>query len=319
MESPKTDLNEQLRVQALHHLRILDTPSEERFDRLTRLAKKLFEVPVARVSLVDRERRWFKSNQGLPVEQTPRDISFCHHAISQKDVFVVSDTSLDPNFSANPLVTGPPHIRLYAGYVLRLGNGLAMGTLCIIDTKPRSFSHEDLQALRDLATIAENELAAIQLAIEDDLTVLPNRRGFLHQAQKTINLCYRLGRPAELIYFDLTHFKKINDQYGHHEGDEALRSFASLLALHTRESDISARMGGDEFVLLMNDATDDQARHCVERLKESVNRYNSDSGKPYEILFNEGIVPLDLEREHSIETLLQKADAAMCSQKREAR
>ncbi|WP_296932478.1 sensor domain-containing diguanylate cyclase [uncultured Marinobacter sp.] len=319
MTRPKARLTEQIRVQALHELRILDTPAEERFDRLTRLAKRLFDVPIALVSLVDSERQWFKSNQDLPVRQTPREISFCHHAISQEDVFVVPDASLHPGFLDNPLVTGPPHIRFYAGYVLKLANGLAMGTLCIIDSKPRSFFEEDLQALRDLGMIAENELAAIQLAIEDDLTGLPNRRGFLHQAQKTINLCYRLGRPAALIYFDLTHFKTINDKHGHHEGDAALRAFANLLRGHTRESDISARMGGDEFVLLMNDTTVDQASRYVERLRESVNQHNSASGKPYEILFDEGVVPLDLEQEHFIETLLQKADAEMFKQKRKVR
>lgn len=316
---PDTALTEQFRVQALHELRILDTPAEERFDRLTRLAKRLFDVPIALVSLVDSERQWFKSNQDLPVSQTPRDISFCHHAISQEGVFVVPDASLHPGFMANPLVTGPPHVRFYAGYVLKLANGLAMGTLCIIDTKPRSFSNDELQALKDLGMIAENELAAIQLALEDDLTGLSNRRGFLHQAQKTINLCYRLGRPASLIYFDLTHFKTINDKFGHHEGDTALRAFANLLREHARESDISARMGGDEFVLLMNDTTIAQAIRYVERLRESVNQHNSDSGKPYAILFDEGVVPLDLEREHFIETLLKKADEEMFKQKRKIR
>ncbi len=318
MEIPKGDLDEQSRVEALHQLRILDTPPEERFDRLTRLARKLFNVPIALVSLVDSERQWFKSNLGLPVRQTPREISFCGHAISQREVYVVSDAASDPRFSENPLVTGEPYIRFYAGHALRLTNGLAMGTLCIIDKKPRSFPDDELQALKDLATIAESELAAIHLDIEDDLTGLPNRRGFLYQAKKTINLCYRLGKPAALIYFDLTRFKKINDEYGHQAGDEALRAFAGLLAEHTRESDSSARIGGDEFVLLMHDATAEQAKSCVERLKESVQQYNSQSHKPYDILFNEGIVPLDLEQEHSIEMLIQKADIAMYSHKRSA-
>lgn len=319
MENPKGDLNEQARVEALDQLRILDTPPEERFDRITRIARKLFNVPIALVSLVDSERQWFKSNLGLPVRQTPREISFCGHAISQREVFVVSDATLDPRFSENPLVTGEPNIRFYAGHALRLGNGLAMGTLCIIDKKPRSFPHDELQALKDLATIAENELAAIHLATEDDLTGLPNRRGFLYQTNKTINLCYQLGKPAALIHFDLTHFKNINDQFGHQAGDEALRAFAGILADHTRESDSSARIGGDEFVLVMHDATAEQAKSCVDKLSESVQRYNAKSRNPYDILFNEGIVPLDLEWEHSIETLLQKADASMHSQKRSAK
>ncbi|SFD95221.1 diguanylate cyclase with GAF sensor [Marinobacter sp. DSM 26671] len=316
MNKLDTSYDETLRVHTLRELNILDTAPEDRFDRLTRLAKRMFNVPIALVSLIDSDRQWFKSSIGLPVSQTARSVSFCGHAILQNEAFVVPDASLDPRFATNPLVLGEPHIRFYAGQPLKLGNGIVLGTLCIIDSVPRSFSDEDREALRDLAKIVENELIAIHMAVEDELTGLPNRRGFLHQAQKTISLCYRLGKPAALIFFDLTRFKQINDQYGHDEGDRALKTFGRLLDNLTRESDTSARLAGDEFVLLMNDASAEAAKECVARLEKGVRDYNEHSGKPYDIRFNEGIVELDLQTDHSVQLLLKLADAMMYQQKR---
>lgn len=316
MNKLDTSYDETLRVHTLRELNILDTAPEDRFDRLTRLAKRMFNVPIALVSLIDSDRQWFKSSIGLPVSQTARSVSFCGHAILQNEAFVVPDASLDQRFATNPLVLGEPHIRFYAGQPLKLGNGIVLGTLCIIDSVPRSFSDEDREALRDLAKIVENELIAIHMAVEDELTGLPNRRGFLHQAQKTISLCYRLGKPAALIFFDLTRFKQINDQYGHDEGDHALKTFGRLLDNLTRESDTSARLAGDEFVLLMNDASAEAARECVARLEKGVRDYNEHSGKPYDIRFNEGIVELDLQTDHSVQLLLKLADAMMYQQKR---
>ncbi|WP_461605861.1 GAF domain-containing protein, partial [Aeromonas allosaccharophila] len=146
MQSPVVPDNEPLRLDALRRLAILDSPAEERFDRITRMARNMFDVPIALVSLVDENRQWFKSCCGLPVLETPRDISFCGHAILGEELFVVEDAAQDPRFSDNPLVTGEPHIRFYAGHPLEVGNGLKLGTLCIIDSKPRCFSPRD-QAL----------------------------------------------------------------------------------------------------------------------------------------------------------------------------
>ncbi|MFM5486675.1 GAF domain-containing protein, partial [Aeromonas veronii] len=118
MQSPVVPDNERLRLDALRRLAILDSPAEERFDRITRMARNMFDVPIALVSLVDENRQWFKSCCGLPVLETPRDISFCGHAILGEELFVVEDAAQDPRFSDNPLVTGEPHIRFYAGHPL---------------------------------------------------------------------------------------------------------------------------------------------------------------------------------------------------------
>ncbi|MGB1556519.1 MAG: ATP-binding protein, partial [Oceanococcaceae bacterium] len=154
------ELPEELpRCAALHALEILDTVPEERFDRLTRLAQKLFGTRIALVSLVDQDRQWFKSRQGLDAEQTERSISFCGHAIASDRLFVVEDTHSDERFADNPLVLGAPHIRFYAGCPLRSEEGFLLGTLCVIDDQPRCFSDSDRESLRALGRLVEEELA----------------------------------------------------------------------------------------------------------------------------------------------------------------
>lgn len=162
MKSPELPQNEQERLSELHRLRILDTQSEQRFDQLTSLTKFTFGVDIVLVSLVDENRQWFKSCQGLDVRQTERSISFCGHAINESQVMVISDAKKDARFAGNPLVTGPPYIRFYAGAQLRSPEGLALGTLCLIDPEPRVFDDQAQQYLRTLADQVERELYMAQ-------------------------------------------------------------------------------------------------------------------------------------------------------------
>ena len=230
MKTPDFPDNEQTRLAALRALGVLDTGPEERFDRLTRMCKRLFGVPIALVSLVDENRQWFKSCLGLSVGETSRDISFCGHAILGNDIFVITDATMDERFADNPLVMNEPFIRFYAGCPLSAQNGTKLGTLCIIDTEPRSMTSDDLTTLKDLASMVERELEAIQLATMDDLTRISNRRGFIALAQHTLNLCRRQQVPASLVFVDLNGFKPINDNFGHAEGDRALAAFAHRTA-----------------------------------------------------------------------------------------
>ena len=150
--------DEDRRLQALRGLRLLDTPAEDRFDRLTRLASAVFGVPMALVSLVDRDRQWFKSRHGLSASETHRDLSFCAHAVANGQVLVVPDTLLDARFAENPLVTGAPRIRFYAGYPLHVEKGVCVGTLCLLDTRPRELTTREHQLLRDLGQLVAQEL-----------------------------------------------------------------------------------------------------------------------------------------------------------------
>ena len=161
MLEPAIPTDEAKRLATLVGLNILDTPSEERFDRITRIAQRIFNVPIALVSLVDSNRQWFKSCAGLDATETPRSISFCGHAILADEAFVISDALLDSRFADNPLVTGAPKIRFYAGQPLKASNGSRLGTLCVIDRKPHQLTPSDLDALRDLAAMVEGELDAL--------------------------------------------------------------------------------------------------------------------------------------------------------------
>ena len=214
MNAPDLPDNEQTRLKTLKSLDVLDTQPEERFDRLTRMCKRLFGVPIALVSLVDENRQWFKSCVGLSVSETPRDISFCGHAILGSEIFVIPDAAKDERFADNPLVVDEPHIRFYAGCPLESRNGCKLGTLCIIDREPRELTQEDFDTLKDLAAMVERELEAVQLATLDELTKISNRRGFMALAQHSLNLCTRQEISASLAFVDLNNFKPILPQRG---------------------------------------------------------------------------------------------------------
>ena len=158
MKSAPLPDDELLRLAALEHYRILDTAPEQVFDDLTELAAHICEVPIALVSLIDTERQWFKSRVGLEARETPRDIAFCAHAILGRDLFVVNDTLQDDRFADNPLVTGDPAIRFYAGSPLFEPGGQAMGTLCVIDREPRRLTPEQEKALHALARQAVSQM-----------------------------------------------------------------------------------------------------------------------------------------------------------------
>ncbi|MBC7182565.1 MAG: GAF domain-containing protein, partial [Marinobacter sp.] len=148
MKTPDFPPDEAHRLSALDELALLDTPPEERFDRLTRLAARTLDAPIALVSLVDRNRQWFKSRHGLDAPETARDVSFCGHAILREEPLIIENALNDERFQDNPLVTGTPNIRFYAGAPLHDRHGHRVGTLCVIDRKPRSFTDEDKALLR---------------------------------------------------------------------------------------------------------------------------------------------------------------------------
>jgi len=315
MRKPDIPKDEKSRLQTLASLNILDTFHEERFDRLTRMACKLFDVPIAMVTLVDDKRQWFKSCVGLNVSETARDISFCGHAILSDEVLVVSDAEKDVRFADNPLVIGDPHIRFYAGCPIKSLNGSRLGTLGIIDDKARVLNKQDLDVLKDLASMVERELAFIELATIDELTGLSNRRGFMTNARYIINLCDRQQISCSLIFIDLNDFKKINDKFGHAEGDKALVDFSRLIKNNFRNSDILARLGGDEFVVLLTDTSKHAAETAMNKLLKSVDEYYFKTNHGYTVSISYGIVEPDFNQQRTIEKLLDDADSLMYEHK----
>jgi len=319
MKSAEIPDNDQARVETLRSLNVLDTPAEERFDRITRLAKRLFGVPMSLVTLIDEDRQWIKSAVGMERGQTTRDDAFCAHTILNDEVLTVPDATLDERFHDNPFVTGDPNIRFYAGYPLTVGNGMRLGSLCLCDTKPRTFDEEDHVLLRDLGKMVEQELIALQLSSMDELTSLSNRRGFEDLSQHALSLCKRLSKPACMLFLDLNRFKQINDEYGHAEGDRALISFSNILIEVFRDSDVVGRLGGDEFVVFLTNTSQAQCDLILNRLMHAVSAYNLLAGKAYDLAFSVGAVEYDSEKHANISDLLNAADKLMYQHKNETR
>jgi diguanylate cyclase (GGDEF)-like protein len=291
MIPPPIPPDEAARIEELKNLSILDTPAEERFDRLTRLAVKLFNVPIAMVSLVDSGRQWFKSCQGLAVSETPRSISFCGHAILSPDPLVITDAHLDPRFQDNPLVTGEPFVRFYAGVPLTGPQGHRLGVFCVIDRKPREFGAEDMKALKDLAALAQEELNVAQItqvhqrllkerddlrsqALVDSLTRLWNRAAILEILELELKRASQSRSCVGVAMADLDHFKGINDTYGHPVGDVALLETARRIRSSLRPTDTAGRIGGEEFLVVLPGIELPEALDVTERIRSSMTKDN---------------------------------------------
>ncbi|MDH3545614.1 MAG: sensor domain-containing diguanylate cyclase [Gammaproteobacteria bacterium] len=315
MIEPPMPLDETMRLMSLHSLRILDTQPEERFDRVTRMARRMFDVEMCLVSLVDSQRQWFKSKQGIDACETPRAISFCGHAILDEQILLVTDARADPRFADNPLVTGEPKIRFYAGCPIHSPDGRRIGTLCLIDSKPGEFSADDEAMLRDFARLVEDELALLSQTTVDELTRVSNRLGFNTVARHMLSLCQRTSTNAEMVFFDLDGFKAVNDDFGHAAGDKILKLFAKLLTKCFRATDIVARLGGDEFVVLMTGTDDSSA--ALTRL-EKLAKAESKSIKG-ELVWSVGRVIFDPERHQTLESMLAEADSRMYENKLQRR
>jgi diguanylate cyclase (GGDEF)-like protein len=192
-----------------------------------------------------------------------------------------------------------------------------LGTLCVIDDKPRSFSDEEVRLLRDLGELAQQELVALQLATTDDLTGISNRRGFEALARHALSVCRRMAQPATLLFFDLDRFKQINDVYGHATGDRALITFAHGLLAVFRESDVVGRLGGDEFAVLLTGAAALGAAVGIDRLQSWIDDHANPEQTGYGgIHFSAGHIACDACEPQSIEILLRRADQAMYQDKR---
>jgi diguanylate cyclase (GGDEF)-like protein len=286
MKIPLLPANEKSRLQQLEALGLLYSPAEERFDRITQLGQKIFSVPIALITLVSDQCQWFKSAQGLNVAETPREISFCGHALLGNDTYVVPDTLLNPDFADNPLVTGEPYIRFYAGHPLSY-NGNTLGTLCIIDHVPRHFTPSELDTLRSLASWVENEFkvsglseAQVELISQldearrqtliDPLTQMWNRRGMEELLPREMERAQRDQSPSALMMLDVDSFKEINSLHGHLAGDSALKEVAHRIRSSVRPQDTVIRYGGDEFLVFMGNCDTATAHSIAKRLLSRV-------------------------------------------------
>jgi diguanylate cyclase (GGDEF)-like protein len=343
--------NEQERLTALESYSIMDTEAEQAYDDVTRIAALICRTPIALVTLLDTHRQWFKARVGLDISETPREDAFCAHAILEPDeVMMVRDATLDQRFVDNPLVTGEPHIRFYAGAPLVTPTGEPLGSVCVIDRTPRELTPEQIAALRALSRqvvtqlelkksladlqvkSAEQEafqeqLERYQMELEahnarmateagtDALTGIHNRRAFDDALRGELARAYRSQAPFSLILLDVDKFKSFNDDFGHVLGDTILRQVAGIIQQQARIYDFVARYGGEEFCVILPGTGPEGSIVMAERTRRAIEK------APWvyrEVTVSIGAATLH-EGEDTEESLIRRADAALYHAKEHGR
>lgn len=309
---------EESRLAALRRYEILDSPPEEAFDRITRLVRSVLQVPMSVVSLVDRDRQWFKSRQGVAATQTARNISFCNYTIRDTEPLIVADALADPRFAKSPLVRGEPHIRFYAGVPLCTHDGHNLGALCAMDTRPRNLSAEQVEMLADLARLVVDELELRLIASVDSLTGVMTRRALIDAGRRDVARALRYSRNLSCLMIDADHFKAVNDRFGHAVGDLVLQGIAATCRLQLRAGDYLGRIGGEEFAVILPETGSDEAFEVAERLRKAI-AAEPIAGPAGDVRVTASIGAATLARPQDLETLMANADAALYAAKADGR
>ncbi|MFN7085726.1 MAG: diguanylate cyclase [Burkholderiales bacterium] len=280
-------IDEPRRLEALDKLGILFTPAEERFDRITGLAARLLGVPIAQISLIGAHCLWLKSSHGLEASEMPRDVSFCGHTLLADGVMIVPETRADPRFANNPLVTGEPFVRFYAGHPLKSADGSKIGTLCVMDRYPRHLGEEDLEALKDLVALVESELqvcrlshAQKQLITESDAlqrksmldapTRCWNRTAIMDIVQRELARGTRQHSAVGVLLANIDHFRHLHDTHGHRIAHKVLLEVAQRMRSCLRAYDAIGRYGEEELLTVLGDCDWGTAQVIAERIRRTI-------------------------------------------------
>ena len=337
-----THADEAARLAALEAYAILDSAPEQAFDDIVRLAVTVCDVPAASISLIDRERVWFKAQIGIDQPQVPRELSLCNHAIDAPGrTLVVDDLAIDPIPAARRRRLGGKPPRFYAGVPLLSPEGYALGTLCVADVRPRHLSDVQVESLELLARQTQHLLELRRMMVEqgrllsareqaaqtaelaraewqrrhdalrqsasrDPLTGLLNRAGMEELLAEAL-----LTAPSErvrytLLLLDIDYFKQVNDRYGHLAGDEALRAVAQAVISTIRAGDIAVRYGGEEILVYLPGTSLAAATEVAHRIREAVTR----AALPFRLTVSVGVAAGDPTRDTPAQTF-DRADQAL--------
>ncbi|MEB3256244.1 MAG: sensor domain-containing diguanylate cyclase [Synechococcaceae cyanobacterium] len=303
--------DEQQRLRDLERQGVIGIDSDVHFERIVELARSLFHTPIAVISLVEADRQWFLSHPGLDVCETPRDQAFCAHAIAAEGSLVVPDARLDERFASNPLVTGVPHIRFYAGAPLRSPEGHNLGTLCVIDQEPHHPGPEQIQQLQLLADLVMREIELRRLASLCPITGLPTRHRFLAIGAREFARARSDGHPLSLLLLDVDNLRQVNSRWGHEAGDRLLADLVQLGRSFLREQDFAARLGDSEFALLLVDRAPEAAMVEAEALRHAaLAMVGVWSPSDWQLHLSGGLTALG-RHDHSFTDLLLRAERAL--------
>ena len=292
--------------------KIIDTPEEEEFEEIVGIVKEVFHVPIVAISIIDRDRQWFKSIQGLDAKETTRDVAFCDHTINSSDCFRVPDARKDPPFNKNPLVTGEPYIQSYLGAPLITQDGYALGALCLIDTEPRTYTKEQEILLTRFSRIVMRQISLREFATIDYLTGIANQRDFKLSMLASV----RNGSPC-LVLMDIDNFKSINDTYGHEVGDIVLKAFASVIDVISDGNGKPFRIGGEEFAVILPGFNIGESIEFAEKLRKAVSELMLDDIEKKTITASFGVSKY-ISNEPGDEWF-KRADRALYASKQEGR
>ena len=324
---------------------MLDTSPEETFDRMTRLAAKLTGAPVTFMSLLDADRDFYKSSFGLsePLNITRQlsERTFCHYPLVSKEALVLQDVTQLPVFRDVPTVQALG-IKAYVGIPLITQEGAVLGSFCAVDFQPKQWTDTDIEVLAELAHSAMREMSLrkalrdadalnqklqsqvqqldalnrmlSELATTDPLTGLNNRRAFDHRLQLELAIVERRQTPLSLLMLDVDHFKNINDTLGHEAGDKVLVAIAQVLSTCARGIDVVARVGGEEFAVILPNTDADGAHEVAERMRSAVARLGCE-GQPVTISVGAAL----LQDKEQAASLYSRADAALYEAKTSGR
>ena len=307
MTAAPIPLDEEARLESLRELRLLDSEPEERFDRITRMAQRLFDVPIVVFSLVDSERVWFKSRVGLDLPELQRGEAFCSHAILSDGIIQVEDARDDSRFGQSPVVISSPAVRFYAGCPVRSTDRRRVGVLAIMDTKPRLLDAAGLDNLADLAKGIEVEISATRVSTVDELTGMLNLRGFHQFAEKLLKISARSGTPLSLVYVDVLN-RNVSIP-----GDRelVLKHVADSINQTFRESDVLARIGSARFCALLPENSDHASESSTARLQTAIRAWNMEPDIPFHLDVVASGARFDPANPASLEELMTRAETAV--------
>ncbi|SDM98213.1 EAL domain-containing protein [Vreelandella arcis] len=299
---------ETFRLDSVKESMILGTLPERRFDRITHIARRLFDVPTSLITCLDRDTQWVKSGNADSNYRVPRDESFCTHTIMADGVLIVQDARLDTRFMELELVKGAKHVRFYAGYPVCLPNGAKVGALCLLDREPRYLSDRDIEIFQRLAAMVEDELTTPESPSDTVMEGVLSKGALRARAQATLELAETVNEPVAAILVTLDQLGDINRQFGWAMGDRCLKAVAAVINRISNPSDMVGRYRGGEIVIIRMNPSVADAQALCEDLQQSLEALSNTLHIPMHALVS--IAFLDTKKPGALETAIEDARAS---------
>jgi len=314
------------RLAALQRTQLLDTPPDDDFDFLANLAAQLCDAPFAFITLVDRDRVWVKAAVGFEAGPSARDDSLCAWSILEDGGLSIPDLSADPRTAALPTTVGGPRFRMYHGANLVTSDGYRLGTLCVLDKRPRTL---DPKQRRQVARLARQVMALVELHAQrrelaqaratldalssvDELTGLAHRRALLERLAQETERARRFGTPLSVVLIDLDHFKLVNEIHGNAVGDHVLRNVGTQLRAHLRSLDLAGRHAGEQLCLVLPGTPPGGASEVAQQLREKIaGTVHRCDGQVLSVTASFGVAGLEAGFTGTVEGLLKAAECAL--------